>query len=143
MVADAGFRNQCNPAAEFAGRDGNRFRWIPTLPGAKWPVDARTTLNDRGGLAYSATILLSPRAQPALLHFASGDKLEAFLNGVKIITLDDHSAHGAPTPIARVRLHAGRNELLVKFSDGGGGWGFVAAVEADDPVTHQSPNEAR
>jgi hypothetical protein len=55
----------------------------------------------------------------------------------KVLTLDDHSAHGATEPRAQVALRAGRNELLIKLSDGGGGWGFHASIEAEDAVSHE------
>ncbi len=125
--------------ASFTGRDGHRFGWKTAVSGPKWPVDGRASLHQQGALAYAATRILAPRALHAHLHLSCGDKLEAFVNGEKVITLDDHSAHGAPTPVARIALNAGPNELLVKFSDGGGGWGFSASIEGDEPLEHASP----
>ena len=140
-IVDTAEQPERSPAdfrATFTGRDGERFGWTLGAPGAKWPIDARCSLNQRAGLAYAAANVLSARPQNALLHFACGDKLEAFLNGAKVITLDDHAAHGAPSPIARIALRAGPNELLVKFTDGGGGWGFSASIEADEPLEHEA-----
>ena len=131
-------RSPVDPIATFTGRDGKRFGWALAAPGPKWPIDARASLYERGGLAYAATTIVSPRAQSAQLHLTCGDKLEAFVNGAKVITLDDHSAHGAPSPIARIVLRAGANELLIKFTDGGGGWGFSASIEGDEPLDHVS-----
>lgn len=136
-VTEAPERSPLDPNARFIGRVGAAFGWASAVAGPKWPVDLRASLHARGGLAYAATIVLSPREQAATLHFSAGDKLEAFLNGVKVLTLDDHSTHGAIEPRATVTLRAGRNELLIKLSDGGGGWGFHASIEADDAVTHQ------
>lgn len=137
-VVEAPERGPLDANASFSAADGVSFGWKLASAGPKWPVDIRASLHARGGLAYAATIVLSPRAQQATLHFAAGDKLEAFLNGTKVITLDDHSAHGAAEPRVRVTLNAGRNELLVKLCDGGGGWGFMASIEAEEPVSHQS-----
>lgn len=137
-VAEAPERGPLDRNATFVGPDGVAFGWKPASAGPKWPVDIRASLGARGGLAYAATIVQSPRAQQATLHFAAGDKLEAFLNGVKVITLDDHSAHGAALPRTRVVLLAGRNEFVVKLCDGGGGWGFLASIEAEEPVSHHS-----
>ncbi len=125
--------------ATYSGRDGRQIGWTQAVPGPKWPVDARASLHDRGALAYAATTLVSPNAQSALLHLSCGDKLEAFINGVKVITLDDHSAHGASSPIAPIALRQGKNELLIKFSDGGGGWGFSASIEGETPLEHAPP----
>jgi alpha-glucosidase (family GH31 glycosyl hydrolase) len=127
-----------NAAATFTGRGGAPVSWRTAAPGPKWPVDLRASFGERDGLAYAATVILSPRRQEATLHFSAGDKLEAFLNGAKIITLDDHSPHGAAFPSASVTLQAGRNELLIKLCDGGGGWGFVASIEAHEAVTHEA-----
>jgi alpha-glucosidase (family GH31 glycosyl hydrolase) len=132
-----------DPGAAFVGRAGKRFSWVGAGAGPKWPVDLRATLGERGGLGYCATLLHSPTAQTATLHFECGDKLEAFLNGTKIITLDDHGAHGSPTPAVGIALRAGRNELLVKATDGGGGWGFAACIEGAHAITHEAPIAAR
>ena len=137
-VTEAPERGTLDPNARFVGRDGAVFGWTIAAKGPKWPVDLRASLHARGGLGYAASIVLSPREQPATLHFAAGDKLEAFLDGVKVLTLDDHGAHGATEPRVKVALRAGRNELLVKLSDGGGGWGFHASIDAEEAVTHQA-----
>jgi hypothetical protein len=131
-------RAAVDPGASFAGRDG-RVRWREAERGPKWDVDLRASLGTRGGLAYAATTVLAPAACDAVLHLECGDKLEAFVNGVKVITLDDHSAHGAIEPRACIQLRAGANELLIKTTDGGGGWGFMAALECDRPLTHARP----
>ena len=61
------------------------------------------------------------------------------MNGVKVLTLDDYSAHGSPVPSAQVVLESGPNELLVKTTDGGGGWGFLACVEGEEVLSHRVP----
>ncbi len=137
-VTEAPERGPLDLNARFVGRGGVECGWTSAAKGPKWPVDLRASLHARGGLAYAASIVLSPREQPATLHFAAGDKLEAFLNGAKVLTLDDHSTHGAIEPRATVVLCSGRNELLIKLSDGGGGWGFHASIEAEEAVTHQT-----
>jgi hypothetical protein len=131
-----------SPADVFDGRDGARVSWRPAATGAKWDVDLRTSLHARGGLAYAATSILATRAQHATFHFECGDKLIAWLNGEKIITLDDHSPHGAPEPSARVKLREGRNELVIKTTDGGGGWGFAVSAEGAHELIHERPGSA-
>lgn len=135
-------RGGIDPAAAYTGRDGARVEWRPAVRGPKWDVDLRSTLNARGGVAYAATTLIAARDGEATVHLECGDKLEAFVNGVKVITLDDHGAHASVDQFVRVRLRAGPNALLIKTTDGGGGWGFTASVEADRAVLHERPRGA-
>lgn len=111
---------------------------IPAQGGDKWPVDFRRTFPDRSGLAYAHAALFSTRRQQATLHLDSSDKLEAWLNGHKIFSQDGSETHAAAAGCASVTLEPGRNTLLIKCSEGGGGWGFTAAFEAAHALTADS-----
>jgi hypothetical protein len=144
-IVDTPFGPEREPAREprrgetFDGRDGAKVAWKQAVKGAKWEVDLRDSFGARGGLGYAATTILATRSQEIVLHFECGDKLVAWLNGERIITLDDHSEHGSPEPSVRVRLLEGRNALLVKTCDGGGGWGFAVSAEGDHELVHEAP----
>lgn len=119
---------------EFSGSGGERAAWRSTSSGPRWAVDLRATFPGRAGLAYVRTCIVSPRAQSAALHFDSGDKLEAWLNGERVYSQDGFDTHAAAVGLARVGLSSGRNTLMVKTSDGGGGWGFTLAIDGECEV---------
>ncbi len=109
--------------------------WTPAHRGDRWPVDLRRTLHTARGLAYAATVIRSDAAQSSRLHLDGGDRIEAWLNGEKVFTLNDHASQAALTSTVPVRLRAGDNLLLIKTNDGGGGWGFAATLDGERPVT--------
>lgn len=111
---------------------------VPALGGEKWPIDFRRTFPNRSGLAYAHAALFSTRRQSAVLHLDSSDKLEAWLNGHKVFSQDGAETHAAAAGCAPVTLGPGRNTLLIKCSEGGGGWGFTAAIEAEHALTEES-----
>jgi hypothetical protein len=125
--------------AAYPGRDGGAVGWTAGVPGDKWPVDARRTLGTSGALACAWVILESPRRQGARFHFEAGDKLQAFLNGRPLHTLDHFDPHAPALAEAHGVLDEGANHLLVKFSDGGGGWGFRVSVDGEAALTERRP----
>jgi len=104
--------------------------WTPAKSSGKWAVNFRELWADRGGLGYAAVCILSPVPQPVRIHFECSDKLEAFLDGAKVYSLDAFDGHAAAQPSAAVTLPKGESVLLVKASQGGGGWGFTASIDA-------------
>lgn len=121
------------------GRDGVDVGWRNAASGPKWAVDLRHALQTRGGLAYAATLIQSPRAQPARLRIDCSDKVEVFLNGAKVSSVDTYTAHAAAPSDIDLPLRAGANTLLIKVTDGGGGWGFTPSIEAEGPISHEPP----
>jgi hypothetical protein len=72
-----------------------------------------------------------------VLWIDASDKVEVFADGIKVFSLDAFDSHAAAAGSAKIRLKAGRTRLLIKASEGGGGWGFTAALEAERAgVTH-------
>jgi alpha-glucosidase (family GH31 glycosyl hydrolase) len=126
---------RAGPAEWYHGVDDRWFTWHRARRGEKWAVDLRESLPGPRGLAYAATTLVTSKSLDASIEFDSGDKLEAWVNGVKVYSQDGFDTHAAQVGSARVRLERGWNTLLVKTSDGGGGWGFSLGIDADDVVT--------
>ncbi len=124
-----------NASASFSGKNGETIGWTPAKAGDKWDVDFRASFPGRGGLGYALTSLRSPHKQHARLFVESSDKIEMFVNGVKIYSLDAFDSHAAALGYADVSLSAGDNQLLVKASEGGGGWGFTLGIEANAPIS--------
>lgn len=108
---------------------GDLESWPAAQSGERWPVDLRRSFPGQKGVAYAAAVVYSERAQRAMLHLDSGDRIEAWLNGVKVFSLNDQNAPEALTSEVAVDLPAGTSTLLIKTNDGGGGWGFAATLD--------------
>lgn len=133
-----------DPGASFLGREHYPVRWCDALPGSKWPIDLRHTLNARGGLAYLVTQITSTDAQTAQLFVEAGDKLEIFHAApaqpwAKLHTHNGYDAHAPEPPSIELKLPKGSSLLMLKLCDGGGGWGVHAALEAPLPLVHERP----
>jgi alpha-glucosidase (family GH31 glycosyl hydrolase) len=122
----------------FTGKAGERLSWTIARTGDKWATDLRATFDRKGGLGYAFTVLRSDRKQSARLFIEASDKVEMFLNGRKVYSLDAFDSHAAALGYADVALDAADNLLLIKCSEGGGGWGFTVRVECQSPVTEHS-----
>jgi hypothetical protein len=108
--------------------------WSRAVRGEKWPVDFRLAFPGAKGLAYAAVKLHSEHSQLTTLHLDSGDKIEAWLNGEKVYSMDGHDSAAAMSSSVRLRLPAGESILLIKANEGGGGWGFAATLDGEDEV---------
>ena len=79
--------------------------------------------------AYACVWLLAPRDMQATLKIGSDDGVVAWLNGEKVHA---HLVARGCTPgedSVSIRLKEGRNLLLLKITQGGGGWAFCAGLE--------------
>jgi mannan endo-1,4-beta-mannosidase len=83
-------------------------------------------------IGYVYTVLVSPKAQDAVLLFGSDDGARVFVNGEKVF--EKQIARGVKRDEERVpiRLRAGDNRLLFKIEQGNGGWGLVARVVGEN-----------
>lgn len=121
------------------GAGGAILEWHDASGGPRWATDLAATMREFGGqehgLGYAVTVVVSSRKQPARLHLESSDKVEAWVNGHKVYSLDAFESHAAVDGGADIALRTGRNTLLVKCASGGvaglGGWGFTAAIESE------------
>jgi hypothetical protein len=76
--------------------------------------------------AYAVIYVKSPAARKALFSAGSDDGVRAWLNG-KLVVSNNASRGAAPgQEKVGVDLNAGWNELVMKITQGGGGWGLYA-----------------
>lgn len=125
--------------ATYLGADNRRVGWLAFVPGEKWHVDF-LRVTERRAVGFAWTIINSPVAQVATLHFESaGDKTQIFLNGANVFTQSGFDSETAAIESFTIELRSGRNDLLIKTAEGGGGWGFTASVECDLALEEVSP----
>ncbi len=77
---------------------------------------------------YAYTEIAVGEKQLATLRLGSDDGIAAWVNGAKV---HDNFVDRGTTPdsdIVQIRLEAGVNKLLLKISQGGGGWNFCARI---------------
>ena len=111
--------------AALAGAGGQTVHWQPALSDADGFVNLLSLFQpNQNVVAYAVIAVKSAVARTALLSAGSDDGLKAWVNG-KLI-LSDNAVRGAAPgeDEAPVALHAGWNHVLLKITQGGGGWGF-------------------
>lgn len=74
--------------------------------------------------AYAAITVRSPEARQAIVSAGSDDGLKVWINGQRVISHDIARGAVPGDDRANVNLRAGDNLVLVRVTQGGGGWGF-------------------
>ncbi len=90
--------------------------------------------------AYLKTEIIAPQDGDATLLLGSDDGVKAWLNGV-VVHSNNVDRHGLPDQdAAPIKLKQGKNVLMLKITQGGGGW-FACAriVRAGAPAAHAAP----
>jgi hypothetical protein len=72
--------------------------------------------------------------QDAAFHVESGDRLALWLNGALLFTSEAPQPAHLRADQATGRLRQGWNSVLVKTTEGGGGWGFRLAIDGSVPL---------
>jgi len=87
--------------------------------------------------AYLRTTLVVPEDCSGVLLMGSDDGIKAWLNGVVVHSNNVDRGEVVDQDIAPVKLKKGDNELILKITQGGGGWGACARIVGTDgnPIT--------
>lgn len=91
--------------------------------------------------AYAACYVVSPVTQLATLEIMSDDGVAAWVNGAQVHYHDVQRSLGSSVDHAQALLAEGANLLLLKVSQGGGGWALRVGVKAAEPVTVEPEHE--
>lgn len=82
--------------------------------------------------AYLKAEIIAPKAADAILLMGSDDGIKAWLNGKVVHSHNVDRGQVVDQDMAPVQLRKGANELLVKITQGGGGWSFCARIVGAD-----------
>ena len=82
--------------------------------------------------AYLRTRIISPRECEALLLMASDDGIKAWLNGAVVHSNNIDRPAEVDQDVAVARLREGRNDLMLKITQGRGGWMACARLVQTD-----------
>jgi HEAT repeat protein len=113
---------------ELPDAEGVEWKRQPRSRGAErwWHIDLTRSIGGDHRAAYLRTYVWSPTTQEALLELGSDDGIKVWLNGEVI------HANNVPRGCARgqdrvpATLREGKNTLLMKVCNIGGGWGACA-----------------
>jgi HEAT repeat protein len=82
--------------------------------------------------AYLKTRVVAPADCDALLLLGSDDGVKAWINGVVVHSNNVDRGAVVDQDMAPIRLKKGANDLLLKISQGGGGWAAFARIVGSD-----------
>jgi HEAT repeat protein len=114
----------------------------PEKPGeaVKWyAAPAGDTINLMGlfpnqtdCVAYLKTEIIAPEATDAILLMGSDDGIEAWLNGTVVHSNNVDRGQVVDQDMAPINLKQGPNELMLKVTQGGGGWSVCTRIVGPD-----------
>jgi hypothetical protein len=106
---------------------GQKVNWKPLPKGDTHELLG--VLGDQANCAaYAKTVIVAPADTEAVLLSGSDDGLKAWLNGEVVLNSNVDRGMVADQDMAPIQLKKGANELLLKITQGGGGWAFCARV---------------
>jgi hypothetical protein len=123
-------------AARYAGAKGARIGWQKAERPADLPltdehfIDLADMMRPNENVAaYALAWIVAPAETDAVLAIGSDDGVVAWLNGEQVHA--NHVGRGYTSREDRVdvRLKRGRNKLMLKITQGNGGWCFAAHLE--------------
>jgi len=112
-------------------KPGEAVQWAPVPHGDS--VNLAALFPERQNcLAYLKTQIIAPDDADALLLLGSDDGVKAWLNSMVVHTNNVNRGAVADQDIAPIRLKKGANELMLKITQGGGGWAAQARMVGTD-----------
>jgi len=120
--------------ASFEGKYGNQISWKNCKARIDGVIDLNDLYKSQFAIAYALAYIHSDIEQRIKFRLNSDDGNEVFLNNSKIFSNNVFRAFNGPEDIVEGRLKKGTNILLVKISQGMGGWEFRVRAEADKNV---------
>lgn len=88
--------------------------------------------NKTGCAAYLKTRVIAPEACEAVLLLGSDDGVKAWLNGAVVHANNIDRGAVVDQDMAPIKLRKGANELMLKVTQGGGGWAACARIVSAD-----------
>ena len=83
-------------------------------------------------VAYLKAEIVAPNTTDAILLMGSDDGIKAWLNGTVVHSNNVDRGQVVDQDVAPIKLKQGTNELLLKITQGGGGWSACARIVGAD-----------
>ena len=133
VKADDLFGRAFPPEPGFHGALTNEsVAWKPltiTNEAEPWKFDLAESIGGDHRCVYVKAIIPSAERQDINLEIGSDDGVRAWLGGELIHTNDTHRGVKIAQDIVATTLAPGPNTLILKITNGGGGWGFACGVK--------------
>ncbi|MHC4745532.1 MAG: 3-keto-disaccharide hydrolase [Planctomycetota bacterium] len=108
--------------------DGKNLDQWERMGGAAGVVDLAKIIGGDNAAAYLGTILHSETARKAVLEVGSDDGVKVWVNGEVVHTNNASRGVKPGEDKVEVNLVEGTNYLMLKVTNGGGGWGACARL---------------
>lgn len=112
-------------------KKGQKVKWKPVASDDQVNL-ASIFPGKENCVAYLRTVVVAPDDCPAVLLMGSDDGIKAWLNGKVVHSHNVDRPQVVDEDAAPISLKKGPNELILKISQGGGGWGAVARIVGMD-----------
>lgn len=117
----------------FGPETGHSGDWNTlALRGGNCEVDLAAHIGGEHRVAYLRTRIYSPTARRAKLELGSDDGVKVWLNRSLVHQNNEEREVSPADDKVDMALQQGWNHLLVKVTQGVGGWGFIACVTDED-----------
>jgi hypothetical protein len=103
-----------------------------TDPGTPGVVDLQQAIGGGDRCAYLRTFIVADGDRPARLEISSDDGVKVWLNGHVVHANNALRGLSAGADRVDVELREGRNDLMIKVTQGGGGWAMACRLR--DPL---------
>jgi hypothetical protein len=112
-------------------KPGEPVQWQRVPPGDGIALSALFP-GQENCVAYLKTTVVAPQAGEAILLVGSDDGVKAWLNGAVVHSNNVDRGDVPDQDMAPIQLKEGPNELLLKITQGGGGWSAHARIVGPD-----------
>ena len=115
--------------------DGAAAQWrdLPITNSRKpWEFDLAKAIGGENRCVYAKAEIYSEADQPAMLELGSDDGVKVWLNGQVVHENNVMRGLAIGHDKPKVTLKRGWNKLMLKISNGGGGWGFGCGVKTPE-----------
>lgn len=112
-------------------KTGEAVKW-KTIPAADSANLAGLFPNQSNCVAYLKTEIIASEATDAILLMGSDDGIKAWLNGTVVHSNNIDRGQIVDQDMAPIKLKRGVNKLMLKITQGGGGWSACARIVGPD-----------
>jgi len=112
-------------------KPGEAVKWYAAPPGDTINLMGFFP-NQTDCVAYLKAEIIAPQATDAILLMGSDDGIKAWLNGTEVHSNNVDRGQVVDQDMAPIKLKQGPNELLLKITQGGGGWSVCTRIVGPD-----------
>ena len=125
-------------SASYKGKQNKDIAWKKVKCEGTPVIDFNNYFPEENSIAYAFTNVKSEADQDIVFNVSSDDGVEVWLNNEKIHSHNVFRGIENATDKVPAKLKKGNNLLLIKVSQGNGGWGFKINFECENPVEIKS-----